>query len=399
MRALQIDRDVVRFGAARVASAWRSGAGASRRAATPRRPRPAGPARPRLGAHQPAAVGHLRIRPGRPSTVARAVGSSRSSRSRSFPATRSSRTIPTGVASWWNRCWAAWHATSTRSATHAPRAGSATAATSHTARSPPGSRRATAATPAAAGRPRWSPTRASCTPSPTSSTTPQRCMVEPMACATHAALAAQSRTRRTRRGDRRRHPRPGCIAALARWSPPASLLVAAKHPHQRELVRPSSAAPRHRAALLRTRPSSPARHAARRRPRRSVSRARAAGRAHRRRRRHARLRRIDREHRCRAGGHPARRSGRAGRACPANRHLDLTPLWQREISLQGVYAYGTETVGRRTGPDLRPGGRARRRGGARARSSVPPTPSTAPPTRSPMPVRPDGGARPRSRSR
>ena len=29
---------------------------------------------------------------------------------------------------------------------------------------------------------------------------------------------------------------------------------------------------------------------------------------------------------------------------PEPQHLDLTALWQRELSLQGVYAYGTETV-------------------------------------------------------
>ncbi len=30
---------------------------------------------------------------------------------------------------------------------------------------------------------------------------------------------------------------------------------------------------------------------------------------------------------------------------PTPQHLDLTALWQRELSLQGVYAYGTEAVG------------------------------------------------------
>ncbi|HSS10168.1 MAG TPA: hypothetical protein VLL25_09795, partial [Acidimicrobiales bacterium] len=33
---------------------------------------------------------------------------------------------------------------------------------------------------------------------------------------------------------------------------------------------------------------------------------------------------------------------------PGWAHLDLTGLWQREIRLEGAYAYGTERDGRRT---------------------------------------------------
>ena len=48
---------------------------------------------------------------------------------------------------------------------------------------------------------------------------------------------------------------------------------------------------------------------------------------------------------------------------PGHVHVDLTGLWQREITLAGAYAYGTEALRRRRhadGPHLRPGLRAGR---------------------------------------
>jgi threonine dehydrogenase-like Zn-dependent dehydrogenase len=125
------------------------------------------------------------------------------------------------------------------------------------------------------------------------------------------------------------------VAALARWTPPGTLVVGAKHDHQRRWAR--ALGPEHTVVVD---PD-------------EVARA------------------VRRSTGTKALGPPDRLTGGAdvvidcvgsaeslatalavtrprGRTVlvgmPGVQRVDLTPLWQREIQLAGAYAYGTETV-------------------------------------------------------
>jgi len=156
-------------------------------------------------------------------------------------------------------------------------------------------------------------------------------MVEPAACAVHAALRAKV---------------PGgglvavlgagtlglcVVAALRRFALPGTVIVGAKHPDQQAEARRLGADVAVAPAEVRraVRPGGPLPDG--------------GGAAVGRRRRRPRLRGQRRQHPRGAGHHPARREGRPRRhARPAR--LDLAPLWQREIELVGAYAYGTEEL-------------------------------------------------------
>ncbi len=168
-------------------------------------------------------------------------------------------------------------------------------------------------------------------------------LVEPTACAVHAALSAS-----VGRDDAVAVIGAGTlglttIAALSRWSPAGRLVIAAKHPHQRRLaaelgtvdgVAPTVCEP---ASLLRT-------------VRRAVGTSFVGDGTS----VHDRLSGgVDVTVDCvgssdsiAAATAMTRPGGRVVLVgMPVPQHLDLTALWQRELSLQGVYAYGTETVG------------------------------------------------------
>jgi threonine dehydrogenase-like Zn-dependent dehydrogenase len=165
-------------------------------------------------------------------------------------------------------------------------------------------------------------------------------MIEPAACAIHAALAAQVQPDETVALIGAGTLGLLTLAALARWSPPARLVVAAKHPHQqrwsRDLAPPdtplSCCAPDELARAVR----------------RTVGTAMvdAAG-------SHERLTQgadltidcvgsTESLTQALAVTRPGGRILLVG--MPGVATLDLTPLWQREISLTGAYAYGTETL-------------------------------------------------------
>jgi threonine dehydrogenase-like Zn-dependent dehydrogenase len=160
-------------------------------------------------------------------------------------------------------------------------------------------------------------------------------MIEPAACAVHAALAAE-----VRRSDVVAVIGAGTlglltIAALGRWSPPGRMVVAAKHDHQRRwatelggddtvLCDPGEL-PRAVRRLTGTQVLGP--------PDRLTGGADVT---------------ID------CVGSPdsiatalavTRPRGRVVLVgMPGVQRVDLTPLWQRELQLAGAYAYGTETV-------------------------------------------------------
>jgi threonine dehydrogenase-like Zn-dependent dehydrogenase len=165
-------------------------------------------------------------------------------------------------------------------------------------------------------------------------------LIEPTACAVHAALAA-----RVDAQDSVAVIGAGTlglltIAALTRWTPPAQLIVAAKHPHQRRWAQELAPAD---AALACCDPDELTRAV-----RRTVGGAMidAAG-------PHQRLTRgadvtidcVGNAESISAALAVTRPGGRVVLVgMPGVETLDLTPLWQREISLTGAYAYGTETV-------------------------------------------------------
>ncbi len=171
-------------------------------------------------------------------------------------------------------------------------------------------------------------------------------MIEPTACAVHAALSAQISPDETVAVIGAGTLGLLTLAAIDRWSPPRRLLVAAKHPHQKDLAREFT----RRSELKLAAPDSLPRAI------RSVVGTQI----------------IEGEHRESSGwGHDSRLGGGAdvtidcvgtpdsiqmslaitrpgGRVVmvgmPGVQTVDLTPLWQREISLTGAYTYGIETV-------------------------------------------------------
>jgi len=165
-------------------------------------------------------------------------------------------------------------------------------------------------------------------------------MIEPTACAVHAALAAQVQPSDTVAVIGAGTLGLLTLAALRRWSPPAQLVVAAKHPHQQrwaaELASQDS-------ALRCCAPGELTRAV-----RRSVgtSMVDPAG-------SHERLTQgadvtidcvgsADSLSNALALTRPGGRVVLVG--MPGVETIDLTPLWQREISLTGAYAYGTEVI-------------------------------------------------------
>lgn len=167
-------------------------------------------------------------------------------------------------------------------------------------------------------------------------------LVEPAACAIHGALRAGVEPDETAAVVGAGTLGAVAVAALARWTPPRHLLVAARHPHQREVVRDLAGS---RVPVDVCAPD-------------------------------ALDRTVRRHTQSQAIGVPGAPYGRltggadvtidcvgsaesisqtlavtrpGGRVIlvgmPGVETLDLTPLWQREISVVGAYAYGTETVG------------------------------------------------------
>jgi threonine dehydrogenase-like Zn-dependent dehydrogenase len=175
-------------------------------------------------------------------------------------------------------------------------------------------------------------------------------LVEPVACGVHAALAG-----RVERTDRVAVIGAGTlglavVAALARWSPPAQLLVAAKHDHQRA----------HAAALAGVvecalcAPDELVRAA------RRVTASLVVGEGN--------IARtgtgvevtfdcVGSAQSISAALAVTRPGGRVVLVgMPEPDHLDLTALWQREISLTGAYTYGRERLPATTHPTTRGSG-------------------------------------------
>lgn len=171
-------------------------------------------------------------------------------------------------------------------------------------------------------------------------------MIEPTACAVHAALSARISPDETVAVIGAGTLGLLTLAAIDRWSPARRLLVGAKHPHQKELARELT----RRSELTLSAPSAL--------PRAVRS---AVG-----------TQIIEGVHHSSSGWGPDSRLGSGadvtidcvgsaesiqtalaitrpgGRivmvGMPGVQTIDLTPLWQREISLTGAYTYGVETV-------------------------------------------------------
>lgn len=165
-------------------------------------------------------------------------------------------------------------------------------------------------------------------------------LIEPTACAVHAALAAGVGTDETIALIGAGTLGQITAAALARWSPPRHLIIAAKHDHQRSAVRAVSAPEQ---GLVCCSPDSLLREV-RRQVRTGVIDPAGA---------HERLTQgVDATIDC-VGSADSLASALAitrpgGRivlvGMPSLALIDLTPLWQREITLIGAYTYGVETL-------------------------------------------------------
>ena len=314
-----------------------------------------------------------------PSTATRRATSSRSCRSRSCPATRWSATSTTAAASCSSRSSPA-RVRGIDAAVRPVRAPSATtcASGSRSATSSRACRPGSASRPAAGGRRCSSPTSRSCVDVPDDLTDEQAVLVEPMACAVHAA-----RQRRRRRG--RRVIGTGTLGLLTIAAIRGTCDLGGADHRRRQAPAPEAAGPgarrRRRVRAAGARPP---------RPQSATGSWVVDDRAHRRRRPRRRLRRLGR---LAAAGARRRRAPAAPStpsACPASPTLDLTGLWHREIIAPRLlrlrrrddFATAIELV-----RDARP--RPARLGHLSPRplratpSPTPPTPAAVAPSRSP----------------
>lgn len=168
-------------------------------------------------------------------------------------------------------------------------------------------------------------------------------MIEPTACAVHAALSANVQPDETVALIGAGTLGLLTIAALDRWSPPRQLIVAAKYTHQRALARELSSHTSGRTSLCEPRELMRA-------VRRTVSTQmvspqtpgaddRLTGGAD------VTIDCVANADSIRSALAVTRPGGRIIMVgMPGIETIDLTPLWQREISLTGAYAYGTETL-------------------------------------------------------
>ena len=207
MKALRIERSLARFAAARVAGSLRSGRGRHVRPARPRRRRPAGPARDRTGCACDRAWPASAEATCPPSTARPAATSSPSSASRSRPATRWWPTPTTAAASCWSRCSAASPAASSRRAWPAPAATSATASGWPSATSRRACRPGYCCDTGGGWSTHMVAHPSQLHPVPDDMSDDAAVMVEPTACAVHAALRHPITRGRHRGRARRRHPR------------------------------------------------------------------------------------------------------------------------------------------------------------------------------------------------
>lgn len=167
-------------------------------------------------------------------------------------------------------------------------------------------------------------------------------LIEPTACAVHAALAARVEPDETVAVIGAGTLGVLTIAALSRWSPPRRLVVAAKHPHQRQLVRElGGLGPDGERAPAVVDPGEPLLRAVRRIVGGQVidSPARLTHGAD------VTIDCVGTAESISAALAVTRPKGRVVLVgMPGHTSLDLTPLWQREIALVGAYAYGTERI-------------------------------------------------------
>ena len=304
------------------------------------------------------------------------------SASRSRPATSSSRTrsraAPSGLAAGRGDPGAALRDPRHRPAVRAVRGGRPQPLRAHRLRAPrarPADRLLLRAPAAAGAIALVAHAIRSSSPCPPTSTDEEAVMIEPTACAVHAAAACTTAANvavigagTARPADARRPPgRDGGVP---------SSLIAPSTPPQRSLA--AGSAPHRRAS----RPSWLASCA----PDRSSLVARRA--AHRRRRSGLRLRRLEPVAPAGAGGRPPRRQVVLV-GMPATVTLDLTGLWHREVSITAATRTGARTSPPRSGSSA---------GSGSGGSSAPPTHSTATPPPSPTPPTPAPAARSRSRS-
>jgi len=173
-------------------------------------------------------------------------------------------------------------------------------------------------------------------------------MIEPTACAVHAALSARVQAHETVALIGAGTLGLLTIAALDRWSPPHRLIVAAKYPHQRTLAREFTSASGGAGGpgIVTCEPDELARAVRRSVGTRMVAPQtpgaddRLTGGAD------VTIDCVGNAESIRSALAVTRPGGRVVMVgMPGVETVDLTPLWQREISLTGAYAYGTETLG------------------------------------------------------
>ena len=324
MKALVFSRKPAKFAAAMVAGSARARAAAPR--SGPLSLRDVDPPElpgARLGAGAPPPVGHLRLRPGhhRRHVVAllradRVVPVHPRPRGRRRPRRR-----PPGR----RRARAQLRRPGHRPAVRrrARTAASTTASASASATSSPACSAGSARAPAAAGRPLMVAHASQLVAVPADLSDEAAVLVEPTACAVHAAAPGR---RRPGRASSARHARPAHHRRPAATSRPAAeLLATAKHPAPARAGHGARRRRRRRPRRARAGPSA-------RRPAR-CARQRPAPRRRRRRRRLRRLARTRSPRPC-ASRPPAAPIHAVG--MPGVTTVDLTPLWQREVAPAGL---------------------------------------------------------------